>query len=596
MKRSELVEIRENKTGTGLLIEHDGHIAITDGNNKQLVESFRENDEWRVPYPFIVDAVFQKSDIKNANGRIYPARVLRKQIEVYQQKINEKRAYGECYTPDVLILSENGWKTLESVKEGENIITLNTSSNQIEIQPIQRKIEMDYDGDMIRIEGRNIDDLVTPNHGYPIYNRNGKFKDFYTANQIMNNEVNDQAHSFIPKRGEWIGLDEEYFILPAINDERLKKINSKKLKNKYSVPLKIPMDIFAKFMGIYLSEGSHSKKGYKVNIHQKKELICVDIESMLNEWNIPYTINITKKTKCKTYVISDMRLHNYVTQFGLCYDKFVPFELKQQNKNILTIFYDWFVMGDGRQRGYGVTTDVFSTSKRMTYDLNEIQFKIGYSGNFHIEQRNNDRYINERLIEGKNCQPLHFTMKSLTKGIYLDNRFIKSSKEYYKGKVMCVEVENHTWYVMSNDKCHWTKNCNHPSDSTIDLGRIAMNIVELHWENKTVVGKLELITSEGFRKSGIISCLGDTCANLILNGLKIGVSSRGIGSVEQKMGQYLVGDDFELICWDIVSDPSTPQAWISTSQEEIQTYVENKDSDKNKIMIEKIEKVKNLLK
>lgn len=382
MKRSELVEIRENKTGTGLLIEHDGHIAITDGNNKQLVESFRENDEWRVPYPFIVDAVFQKSDIKNANGRIYPARVLRKQIEIYQQKINEKRAYGECYTPDVLILTENGWKTLESVKEGENIITLNTTSNQIEVQPIQRKIEKDYDGDMIRIEGRNINDLVTPNHGYPVYN-NGEFKNFYTATEILNDETKQNEQTYIP----------------------------------------------------------------------------------------------TKEDDTKIFLNS-----------------------------------------------------------------------------------------------------------------------IKTSKEYYKGKVMCVEVENHTWYVMSNDKCHWTKNCNHPSDSTIDLGRIAMNIVELHWENKTVVGKLELITSEGFRKSGIISCLGDTCANLILNGLKIGVSSRGIGSVEQKMGQYLVGDDFELICWDIVSDPSTPQAWISTSQEEIQTYVENKDSDKSKIMIEKIEKVKNLLK
>jgi hypothetical protein len=63
---------------------------------------------------------------------------------------------------------------------------------------------------------------------------------------------------------------------------------------------------------------------------------------------------------------------------------------------------------------------------------------------------------------------------------------------------------------------------------------------------------------------------------LLLNGYKIGVSSRGVGSVEQKLGQYIVGDDFELICWDVVSDPSTSNAWITTNGEEaLQQYVEN---------------------
>jgi hypothetical protein len=137
--------------------------------------------------------------------------------------------------------------------------------------------------------------------------------------------------------------------------------------------------------------------------------------------------------------------------------------------------------------------------------------------------------------------------------------------------------------------------CNHPADSTIDLGRIAMNIVELHWEGKTLVGKLELILSEGFRKNGIISCFGDTCANLLLNGLKIGVSSRGVGSVETHMGKYVVGSDFELICWDLVSDPSTPGAWISDKPEKLIPYIESKEPEKAKTIIEKIEKTEKIL-
>ena len=131
---------------------------------------------------------------------------------------------------------------------------------------------------------------------------------------------------------------------------------------------------------------------------------------------------------------------------------------------------------------------------------------------------------------------------------------------------------------------------NHPESSSIDLGRIAMNIIELHWEGHTLVGKIELPLTPGFRKYGIISCRADDVANLLLNNLKIGVSSRGVGSVEQKYGKYIVGDDFELICWDVVSDPSTPGAWIGNSPEELQQYVEGKETKNDKLVLEKLNK------
>lgn len=137
--------------------------------------------------------------------------------------------------------------------------------------------------------------------------------------------------------------------------------------------------------------------------------------------------------------------------------------------------------------------------------------------------------------------------------------------------------------------------CNHPSDSTIDLGRISHNIIELHWEGRTLVGKLELNVTQGFVKYGIASSFGDTIANLLLNGYKIGVSSRGVGSVEQKMGQYIVGDDFELICWDIVESPSTPGAYITSSKEELQPYLESKEYSNNNVINEKINKIKTIL-
>lgn len=142
--------------------------------------------------------------------------------------------------------------------------------------------------------------------------------------------------------------------------------------------------------------------------------------------------------------------------------------------------------------------------------------------------------------------------------------------------------------------------CNHPDSSTIDLGRVSHNIIELHWEGCTLVGKLELNLSQGFVKHGICSTLGDTVANLLLNGYKIGVSSRGVGSVEQKMGQYIVGTDFDLICWDIVSSPSTPNAYIGT-REELEQYIESENkqgtivNESDDTVKEKISQIRKIL-
>ncbi|MBR6515282.1 MAG: hypothetical protein IKT40_00355 [Bacilli bacterium] len=602
MKKSELKEIKKSQEGTGLLIENDGYISMAEGKNKTIRE-FNENSEgWKCPYPFIVDAVFQKFGIKNANGRIYPEKILKREVEKYQQRINERRAIGECYTPDVLVLTETGWKTMAEVKEGENVLTLNVDTKKIEIHPVIRKIEYEYDGDMIEIRNRNILDLVTPNHKFPLFSSyNDNYVGSFTAEDMMNDNVPNMAKKYIYKRGIWEGLNDEYFTIPNLTQEQLDKMHERD-RVKYDSDLVIPMHIFAKFMGIYLSEGHCSKRegGTVIQIYQKKESVCEEIEQMLNEWSIKYNIEL-KENGCKIYVICDMRLCAYLQQFGICYDKFVPFELKQQNSETLKIFYDWFVKGDGRIRGdqkrrkkEHMTDDVFSTSERLILDLNEIQTKIGFSGHFHMEKRDNDRYIFDRLIEGKNCHPMYFSLRSRSKSINLDKRFVKFTKVPYKGTVMCIEVENHNFYVMSHGRSHWTSNCNHPDDSTIDLGRISHNIIELHWEGKTLVGKLELNVSKGFVDQGICSTLGDTVANLLLNGYRIGVSSRGVGSVEQRLGQYLVGEDFELICWDIVADPSTPMAYIESSHDKLQPYIESANKSGN-MLSEKVNKIKNIL-
>ena len=106
-----------------------------------------------------------------------------------------------------------------------------------------------------------------------------------------------------------------------------------------------------------------------------------------------------------------------------------------------------------------------------------------------------------------------------------------------------------------------------------------------------------LNVTEGFRRFGIVSSCGDQVANLLINGYKIGVSSRAVGSVTEKLGVAIVGEDLDLIAWDVVSDPSTPMAYISTDgKDALQPYLESDATSQGKPLInEKISKIKHIL-
>ena len=131
---------------------------------------------------------------------------------------------------------------------------------------------------------------------------------------------------------------------------------------------------------------------------------------------------------------------------------------------------------------------------------------------------------------------------------------------------------------------------NHPSSSLIDLDRVSHSITETWWDGNILMGKIKLYTSPGWQKMGIISCKGDQAAMLLLNGATLGISSRGVGSLKSVRGQNIVQDDFELVCFDLVSSPSTPGAYIFKDPADRDHYQES-------VEVEKTEehKIKNLM-
>ena len=94
------------------------------------------------------------------------------------------------------------------------------------------------------------------------------------------------------------------------------------------------------------------------------------------------------------------------------------------------------------------------------------------------------------------------------------------------------------------------------------------------------MGKLKLLTSPGFHEKGIVSTKGDQAANLLRQGVTLGISSRGVGSLKKVGERNEVQDDFELICFDLVSSPSTPGAYLFTNPDDRDKYEENIDEEK----------------
>ncbi len=191
--------------------------------------------------------------------------------------------------------------------------------------------------------------------------------------------------------------------------------------------------------------------------------------------------------------------------------------------------------------------------------------------------------INEGIDNEFHC-PYPFIVDAVFQRFGVEN----ANGRIYPEHILKREVQK---YQKIMDERRALAELNHPESSTIDLSRVAINVVELHWQGNTLVGKIEIITSPGFRKFGIISCQGDQTANLLLQGYKIGLSSRGLGSVTQRMGTLYVGDDFELVCFDVVSEPSTGNAWICPDGIPSEyVYVKENNDKKGNVLFDKLDK------
>ena len=134
----------------------------------------------------------------------------------------------------------------------------------------------------------------------------------------------------------------------------------------------------------------------------------------------------------------------------------------------------------------------------------------------------------------------------------------------------------------------------HPQASSLSGHDVAMNILNLEWQGRTLVGEMKLHLSPGYKRYGICSTSGDLVANMLLDNILIGVSSRGVGSVKNQGGVLIVDDDYDIICWDVVVEPSTGGAMIKANRADLQPFIESKTHENTPIN-EKISRLEKIL-
>ena len=164
----------------------------------------------------------------------------------------------------------------------------------------------------------------------------------------------------------------------------------------------------------------------------------------------------------------------------------------------------------------------------------------------------------------------------------------------YPKEVLMPQVNEYEQLVNSNSA---VSEADHPDSSIISLQNISHMITKMWWgtgeQENVLFGQLKLIVSPGYINMGIVSVIGDKIVLYLQNKIKLGISSRGVGTLKEVNGENLVQDDFELIGFDLVATPSTPGAYLFPEKKGDmsfgETYVKNENGiylneDENKIV------------
>ena len=345
-----------------------------------------------------------------------------------------------CYSEDTEVLTDNGWKYFKDLDGSENVMTLNVETEEMEYQKPVKYYRSKYSGKIFHFCSKLMDLKVTPNHNMLIRKRmkNTSLEAcplvLVQVRELSFDGLGRCRHS-IPRVGRWKGKDDKWFVLP----------------DKDGREIKIKMEDWIAFLGIFLSEGSLSKamakqKRYRVTISQEHREKRKEIEELLNRLPFNYV-----KDK-ENYHLHSKALYKYLESISSCYEKRIPKELLELDSGLLNILLTWLIKGDGYSGRYKA---FFTTSKQLRDDVMEIAYKTGKSCSSYVWCKKGEaRWLKKEKRWIMHKENVWAVVIHSAKHLCI----WKPKEEYYEGEVYCVEVPNHTLLVRRNGRVTWCGN------------------------------------------------------------------------------------------------------------------------------------------
>ena len=161
-------------------------------------------------------------------------------------------------------------------------------------------------------------------------------------------------------------------------------------------------------------------------------------------------------------------------------------------------------------------------------------------------------------------------------GIIQRANTLNQNGRVYPIGILSREIDNYQKLIRENRALG---ECDHPESSVVELKNVSHVVREAYMDGEDVYGTIELLNTPS----------GKILQSLIESGITVGISSRGVGSTRSRGGNDEVQDDFQLICFDMVSEPSTPGAYMLREGKEIS----QEEIDQNFNKTDKIDRIFN---
>jgi hypothetical protein len=166
------------------------------------------------------------------------------------------------------------------------------------------------------------------------------------------------------------------------------------------------------------------------------------------------------------------------------------------------------------------------------------------------------------LVETQNFKPIQTLTEAnhskrgnpIVGGVMATAEVKNGNGRYYSKALWNREVNKYQTLI---DENRALGELDHPDSQVVNLKNSSHNVTKLYWDGDNLMGFIEILPTPS----------GNILKALIENGITVGVSSRGMGSLEQRGDLLEVQDDFELLCWDFVSTPSNPGSFMHTIKE-----------------------------